>query len=170
MGNIILLATISIIIVSALVRRVPLFETFLEGAREGLGTSISILPALIGLLLGVSMLRASGALELFSQLISPVCSALNIPAEIVPLALMRPVSGSGAMAIVQDVMRQSGVDSFAGRVAAVMMGSSETTFYTIAVYYGSVGIKRTGITLPAALSADFAAFIASSLTVTFLMQ
>lgn len=124
-------------------KRVDVYNALTHGAEEGLTVLLRIVPALVGLLTAVSMFRASGAMEWFSQLFSPVLELLGIPAETAPLLLIRPVSGSGALAVATDLLQTYGPDSYVGRVAAVMLGSTETTFYTIAVYFGSAGIFRT---------------------------
>ena len=146
-------------------RRVDVYGALSRGAEEGLGMLVRIVPALVGLLTAVSMFRASGAMEWFAGLCSPVLEWLGIPPETAPLMLIRPVSGSGALAVGTDLMAAYGPDSYIGRVAAVMLGSNETTFYTIAVYYGSAGIIKTRHTIPAALTADFVGFIASAFAV-----
>ena len=146
-------------------KRVNVYSALTRGAEEGLSVLLHIVPALVGLLSAVSMLRASGAMELLSRLCAPVLDRVGIPTETIPLMLIRPVSGSGALAVASDLMAAHGADSYIGRVAAVMMGSTETTFYTIAVYFGSAGILRTRHTVPAALAADFAGFLAAALTV-----
>ena len=146
-------------------KRVNVYSALTRGAEEGLSVLLHIVPALVGLLSAVSMLRASGAMELLSRLCAPVLDRVGIPTEAIPLMLIRPVSGSGALAVASDLMAAHGADSYIGRVAAVMMGSTETTFYTIAVYFGSAGILRTRHTVPAALAADFAGFLAAALTV-----
>ena len=153
------------IIVFGLFRRVPVFELFLEGAKEGLRTLWNIAPAITGLMFAVSLLRASGATEALCRLLTPLSEAIGFPAEIVPMALLRPVSGSGATALLLSVFADSGPDSFAGRVASVLAGSSETTFYAVAMYYGSIRVKYTRHTLPAALAADFTALVMSVATV-----
>ena len=169
MANSIVVFSVSGILLFGLVKGVNVFDAFLMGAREGMRTAAAILPALTALTLAVSMVRASGCLDAAGQLLAPVIGAVRIPPETVPLMLMRPVSGSGALAVIRDIFAQSGADSFAGRVASVMMGSTETTFYTVAVYFGSVGVKKTGYTVPAALTADLTGMIVAALTVTFLM-
>ena len=143
-------------------RRVDVYAALTDGAAEGLGTLLRILPALTALLPAVSMLRASGALDALAAVLAPVWSALGIPPETVPLLLVRPVSGSGALAAAGDILRANGPDSYPGRVAAVMLGSTETTFYTVAVYFGAAGIHRTRHTIPAALAADAAGFLAAA--------
>lgn len=141
------------------------YEHMLYGAAEGLQLLVSILPALILLLCAVHMLQASGAAAAVSKLLSPVFSWFGIPPETALLVLVRPLSGSAALAVGADLMARYGVDSAIGRTAAVMLGSTETTFYTISVYFGSAGIKKTRYTIPAALFADFVGFFMASWTV-----
>ena len=152
----------------ALCRRVDVFSALTTGAGEGLSVVLRILPPLVALLTAVYMLRASGALELLTELLTPVLTFLGIPPETVGLLLIRPVSGSGALAVGSDIMQTYGPDSTIGRTAAVMLGSTETTFYTVAVYYGAAGIRRTRHTIPAALAADIAGFLAAAWTVRWL--
>ena len=130
---------------------------------------LRILPPLVGLLTAVYMFRASGAMELLAGVLSPVLTRLGIPPETAALLLIRPVSGGGALAIGSDLMAQYGPDSYIGRCAAVMLGSTETTFYTIAVYFGSAGIRRTRHTIPAALIADLTGFMAAAFAVRLLL-
>lgn len=146
-------------------RKVDVYSALTTGAGEGLTVMLRILPSLIGLLTAVSMFRASGALEWLTGLCAPVLERLGIPAELTPLMLIRPVSGSGALGVGSDLIATYGPDSYVARVAAVMLGSTETTFYTIAVYFGAAGIIRTRHTIPAALTADLIGFIASAWTV-----
>ena len=146
-------------------KRVDVYAALTHGAEEGLTVLLRIIPALVGLLTAVSMLRASGAMEWLSDLCAPLLEHLGIPPETIPLMLIRPVSGSGALAVASDLIATQGPDSYAGRVAAVMLGSTETTFYTIAVYFGSAGIIKTRHTIPAALVADLTGFFASALAV-----
>ena len=148
-----------------LVKRVDVYAALTRGAGEGLTVLARIIPSLVGLLTAVSMFRASGAMEWLSALCAPVLTRLGIPPETAPLMLVRPVSGSGALAVGSDLMAAFGPDSYIGRVAAVMLGSTETTFYTIAVYFGAAGIHKTRHTIPAALTADLTGFIASALAV-----
>lgn len=158
-------AVVFFIVVFGLMRGVPVFDTFVAGAKEGFSSSVSILPSLVGLMMAVAMLNASGALDILASFLSPVARVLGLPAQVMPLALIKPVSGSGATAVLVQIFQNNGTESFAGRVAAVMSGSTETTFYAIAVYFGSVGIKKTRHTIPAAITADLTAFIVSALTV-----
>ena len=153
---------------TALRRKENAYELLLTGAAEGLKLLVSILPALILLLTAVHMLKASGAVELFSRLLAPLFSCFGIPPETAMLVLIRPVSGSAALAVGADLMAQYGVDSPVGRTAAVMLGSTETTFYTISVYFGAAGIKKTRYCIPAALFADFVGFFMASLTVRWM--
>lgn len=146
-------------------KRVNVYSALTHGAEEGLTVLVHIIPNLVGLLTAVAMFRASGAMDALSGVFAPVLEALGIPPETAPLMLIRPVSGSGALAVASELMAAHGPDSTVGRVAAVMMGSTETTFYTIAVYFGSAGIVRTRHTVPAALAADFTGFLAAAWTV-----
>jgi len=151
--------------VYALGRKVDVYGALTAGAGEGLRITVRILPALVGLLAAVYMFRASGAMDWFARLLSPALNALGIPPETAALMLVRPVSGSGALAVGSDLIKTCGPDSYLGRVAAVMLGSTETTFYTIAVYFGAAGITRTRYTVPAALTADLAGFAAAAFSV-----
>ena len=148
---------------AALGRRQDVCSAMTEGAAQGLRLLGSILPSLIVLLCGVNMLRASGALDLLSRLLGPACRWIGLPPELLPLMLVRPFSGSAALAVAADLMAQYGVNSTIGRTAAVMLGSSETTFYTVSVYFGATGIHRTRHTIPAALCADLAGFLSAAL-------
>ena len=151
------------------IKKVPVVECFLEGAKDGLTTSAQILPALIALITAVGMFKSSGALDLFTYALRPVANLLHLPQEVIPLAILRPISGSGALVIFQDILQQYGPDSFIGRVASVMQGSTETTFYTIAVYYGATKVQKTRHTLPSALTADIVGFFMSALAVYWLL-
>lgn len=144
------------------VRRVDLWGALTDGAGDGLKVMLRIVPPLIGLLTAVYMLRASGALELLGQLLEPALSAVGVPAETIALLLVRPVSGSAALGVGAELIETYGPDSLVGRTAAVMLGSTETTFYTIAVYFGAAKIAKTRYAVPAALCADAAGFLAAS--------
>ena len=158
----ILLLGISLV---ALKRQEDAYDLLLSGAAEGLKMLLSIVPALVILMTAVSMLRASGAMELLSRLLSPVFSFFGIPPETAPLVLIRPISGSAALAVGSELMASHGVDSQIGRTVAVMLGSTETTFYAISVYFGAAGIRKTRYTVPAALFADFVGFLMASWSV-----
>lgn len=149
----------------ALVRRVPVFSVFTDGARNGARAALHIFPSLVGLITAVTMLRASGLLEQMADVLAPITARLGMPSELVPLVLLRPVSGSGSIAMLQSLFAQCGPDSRAGRIAAVMAGATETTFYTITVYYGAVSVRHTRQTLPAALAADGMCVLMALLTV-----
>lgn len=152
-------------IVFGLVKRVGVFDSFLCGAKDGLHTLYTIAPTLIGLITAVTMLKASGATDMLTEAITPIAERLGFPAEIVPVAILRPISGGGSTALLLNIFKDCGPDSFAGRIVSVMAGSTETTFYAIAVYFGSVGIKRIRHTLISGLLADFTAVVFSVLTV-----
>lgn len=154
----------------ALRKKENAYSLLLEGAQNGLNILISILPPLVFLLTAVYMLRASGAAEIISQVLAPFFSFFGIPPETALLVLIRPISGSAALAVGSELMAQYGVDSLIGRTAAVMLGSTETTFYTISVYFGAAGISKTRYTIPAALFADFTGFLMASLTVRLLYE
>ena len=153
--------------IAALRRKENAYDLLLQGARDGIRLLISIAPALIILLTAVSMLRASGAIDLFSVILAPVFRAFGIPPETAILVLIRPLSGSAALAVGAELMAQYGPDSLIGRTVAVMLGATETTFYTISVYFGAAGIRKTRYTIPAALAADLTGFVAASLTARF---
>ena len=154
---------------AALGKRENAYDRMLSGAGEGLKLLVSIVPALILLLTAVHMLKASGAVELLSRFLAPLFSLFGIPPETAMLVLIRPISGSAALAVGADLMAQYGVDSLVGRTAAVMLGSTETTFYTISVYFGAAGIKKSRYSVPAALLADFTGFFMASLTVKWML-
>ena len=149
----------------ALTRRVDVYAAITDGAQEGLTVLLRILPSLVGLLTAVYMLRASGALEFLEAFLSPVLALIGIPEDLAALLLIRPVSGSAALALGSELMAEHGPDSYIGCIASVMLGSSETTFYTVAVYFGSAGIRRTRYAVPAALIADAVCFISSAFAV-----
>lgn len=144
------------------------YDLLLTGAADGLKLLVTILPALILLLTSVTMLRASGAVELISRWLSPVFGFFGIPPETALLVLIRPISGSAALAVGADLMREYGTDSVIGRTVAVMLGSTETTFYTISVYFGAAKVRKTRYAIPAALFADFVGFFMASWTVRLL--
>ena len=154
---------ILIIVVYGIVEKIKIFDVFLEGAKDGIEIVISIFPTLIGLFVAIGALRSSGILDFIISIVSPILNKINFPTEIMPLALIRPISGSSAIAVATDIMKNYGVDSKFGLMAAVIMGSTETTFYTIAVYTASVGIKKTRFVLVASLIADFVGIFVSVL-------
>ena len=166
--NYIVPALLLITAVLALRKQEDVYDVLLRGGTEGLRILLSIVPTLVMLMTAVTMLRKSGALELLSSWLSPLFSAIGIPPETALLTLIRPVSGSAALAVGSQLMAEYGVDSRIGLTAAVMLGSTETTFYTISVYFGAAGIKKTRYTIPAALIADATGFCVASWTVRLL--
>lgn len=159
---------VALILLFGFAKGVPVFDVFLTGAKEGLRTSLNLLPTLIGLIAAVTMLRASGLLEALCTLLQPLAAAVGVSPELLPLALLRPISGSGASAYTLDLFRQFGPDSETGRIASVLSSSTETTFYAVAVYFGSCGYTRLKHTIPAALLGDMTALVFSVLTVKVL--
>lgn len=159
---------IAFVAVYGCARRVDVYDSLIQGAGDGLGVMVRIVPAMIGLLTAVYMLRASGALELAANALGPLLRLLGIPPETVALLLVRPISGSAALGVGAELISTYGPDSPVGRTAAVMLGSTETTFYTIAVYFSAAGISRTRYAVLAALCADLAGFIAASWSVRLL--
>lgn len=158
-------AFIAIIVMIGLIKKIPVFDAFVDGAKKGLITLYSIIPTLVGLIVAVNMLKASGALDMLCDFISPAAEFLGFPKEIVPMVLLRPVSGSGSTALLNQIYTDSGPDSFAGRVASVLAGSTETTFYAITVYFGATRVKKIRHTMWVALVADFTAAVMAVLTV-----
>lgn len=165
MSDYIVPALLLICALLALHRKENAYSILLSGAAEGLKLLASIVPALVLLLTAVTMLKASGAMQIISTTLAPVFRFFGIPPETALLVLVRPISGSAALAVGAELMAQYGVDSVIGRTVAVMLGSTETTFYTISVYFGAAGIQKTRYTVPAALIADFTGFFMASLTV-----
>jgi spore maturation protein B len=152
----------------ALTRKVKVYPVFVEGAKEGFQVAVRIIPPLVAVVVALGMLRASGAMDGLAALLGPLTARLGIPASVLPLVVVRPLSGGAALGVVADVLRSDGPDSYAGRLASVMAGSTETTFYVLAVYFGAVGITRYRQALPAALLADLAGFAASVLAVRWI--
>lgn len=161
---------IVLILSTGIARRIPVFDEFVVGAGEGLKTCIKVLPALVALMTAVSMLRASGMLELIASAVGPAAHYLGLPPEIVPLALLRPISGSGSLAMLENIYTEYGADSMIGRVSSVLQSSTETTFYTIAVYYGATGVKQTRHTLLSASGGDLTGILLSALTVRLVLS
>lgn len=154
--------TIAGVAMYGLGRGVDVYDALVQGAGGGLEVMLRIFPALVGLMTAVAMLRASGALELAAEVLAPLLDRVGLPAQLLPLMLVRPISGSAALGVGAEPIQTYGPDSQLGRTAAVMLGSTETTFYTIAVYFGAVGITRTRYAVPAALCADLTGFLAAA--------
>ncbi len=142
-------------------KKIPTYEKFVEGGKDGLQIAFSIIPYLVGMLVSISIFRASGALDFFLSVLKPMLQAVGVPAEIVPLALIKPISGTAALGITTDLISTYGPDSFIGRLASTMQGSTDTTFYILTVYFGAVGIKKMGDALKVGLLADLVGIIAS---------
>lgn len=142
-----------------LYKRVPVYESFVEGAKEGFNVAVRIIPYLVAILFAIGMFRASGAMDALVTALNPVLSLIGFPGEVLPMAIVRPLTGSGSAGLVADMINQYGEDSIFVKMAATMFGSTETTFYVIAVYFGAVNIKKTRHAVPAGLTADFAAMI-----------
>lgn len=147
-------------------KKIPTYEAFVEGGKEGIQLAFSLIPFLVGMMVAISIFRASGAMEYFVSFISPALQAIGIPPEIVPLALIRPISGTAALGLTTDLIATYGPDSFIGRLASTMQGSTDTTFYVLTVYFGAVGIKKMGDALKVGLLADVVGFVASIVIVT----
>ena len=167
-SNIAMPLMIIIIVLYGVIERKKVFDIFLEGAKEGIGVVLNIFPTLVGLFVAIGALRSSGIIDLIVNFLTPVLNLVNFPTEILPLALIRPISGSSSIAVATDIMNKFGVDTNIGLMASVIMGSTETTVYTIAVYTGSVGIKKTRFVLWAALIADFVGIVTSVAVCRFL--
>lgn len=152
---------ITIILVHGFIKGVDIYDTFVEGAKEGFNVSLRIMPYLIAIFIAIGCLRGSGALDFTTELLSRPCKLLGLDPELIPLIIMKPISGSGSLAIVKDILSTHGADTFIGRAASTMMGSSETIFYTMAVYFGAIGISKTRHTLLCAMVAHGAGVIAT---------
>lgn len=150
------------------IKQVNVFDAFIIGAKKGFDTSVSIIPYLIAMMVAIGMLRASGFFKLMDQLLAPIMAMIGMPPEVLPLALIRPFSGSASTGLMAELIHQYGGDSLIAKTAATMMGSTETTFYVIAVYFGSAGIRRTRHAIPAGLLADLAGIVASVLVCRYL--
>lgn len=168
MTDLLIPGLLTIVCVFALWKKESAYDLLVEGAADGLKLLKSIVPTLVILMTGISMLRASGAFDLLGQEFAPVFSLFGIPPETAILVLIRPISGSAALAVGAELMAQYGVDSEIGRTVAVMLGSTETTFYTVSVYFGAAGIKKTRYAIPAALIADLVGFLTASWTTRLL--
>ncbi|MRG86450.1 spore maturation protein [Salinibacillus xinjiangensis] len=158
---------ILIVLIAGTIKKVPTYETFVEGGKEGIQMAISLLPFLLGMIVAISIFRASGAMEGLVALISPVLQIMGIPSDIVPLAAVRPISGTAALAVTTDLIKEFGPDSFIGKLASTMQGSTDTTLYILTVYFGAVGIKKMGDALKVGLLADLIGIIASITICTY---
>lgn len=150
-----------IVLLAAFVKKVPVFETFVQGAESGFSTAIKTIPFLVAMLVAVSIFRASGAMHLMAEALSPVLNIIGFPVEVLPHAIMRPLSGGASLGIATDVIKTHGPDSFLGMLVSTMQGSSDTTFYVLALYFGSVGVHRYRYAVATGLTADITTLIAS---------
>ncbi|MBQ9946479.1 MAG: spore maturation protein [Clostridia bacterium] len=160
--NIVLPATVVFTVIYGLIKKLPVFELFIKGAKKALPLTAELLPSLTALSVAVAMLTSSGATKVLSELLSPAARLTGIPEEVLPLCLIAPFSGSGSISVLQEILGSFSPDSYIGRTASVIAGASETTFYAIAVYYSSVGITKTRHTLPSALTADIVSYITAA--------
>ena len=143
------------------IKKVKVYECFVEGAKEGFQIAVRIIPYLVAMLVAIGIFRESGAMDWLATIVSPVTNLFKMPAEVLPMALVRPLSGSGAFGVMSEIIKTHGPDSIVGRMVSVMMGSSETTFYVLAVYFGAIGITRTRQAVPAGIIADIVSVIMS---------
>ncbi len=152
---------VTCIVVYGAVKKVKIYEAFVEGAKEGFNVGVRIIPYLVAMLVAIGVFRAGGAMEILAAILSPVTNLIGMPSEALPMALMRPLSGSGALGVMSEIFKSQGPDSLIGRMVSVMMGSGETTFYVLAVYFGSVGVSKTRQAVPAGIVADIVAILMS---------
>ena len=164
-SNYILPVFVCVVIFFGIYKKVDVFSTFIDGAKKGFDVFLSILPSLTALFLAVEMLKTSGGINILTFVLSPIAKLLNILEEVLPLCILSPVSGGGSLSVYETILSEYGPDSYIGRVSSVMMGSTETTFYAIAVYYGAVGVKKIRHTAICSLCADFTSFILAGITV-----
>lgn len=152
----------------AILRKVPIYESFIEGAKEGFPTAIQLIPHLVAMMVAVSIFRDTGALNFYLQILEPLIAWIHIPSEVLPIGLLRPISGTGALAFVESIMKTYGADSFLGKLASTIQGSTDTTLYVITVYFGAVGIRKSLYALKVGLMADIVGFLASCLICTWM--
>jgi len=154
-------AMIAFIPLYAAWRKVPVYESFVEGAKDGFGTAVGLIPHLVGMMTAISMFRASGAMDLLLAAVRPLFERLGVPGEVVPLGLLRPITGAGSLAYTTDLIKTYGPDSMIGRIASTIQGSTDTTLYVLTVYFGAVGIRRTRYALKVGLFSDLVGFVAA---------
>ncbi|GGF09014.1 spore maturation protein B [Halobacillus andaensis] len=163
-------AIILIILVTATIKRVPAYEVFVEGSKEGIQLAISLLPFLLGMMVSIAIFQASGAMDAVLSIFKPLMMMLGVPEQILPLAMIRPISGTAALSMTTELIRTFGPDSLIGQMASVMQGSTDTTLYIITVYFGAVGIRKMGDALKVGLLADLVGIIASIIIVIILLS
>jgi spore maturation protein B len=162
--------TLALIPLWAIYKKIDIYDTFVDGAKEGFSVGVKIIPYLVGILVAIGMFRASGAIDIIAMGLGPFLNFIGMPADILPLAIIRPLSGSGALGIMTEIAGKYGGDSYMAKLAAVMTGSSETTFYVLAVYFGAVGIKKVRHALIAGLIADFAGIMSALIICRIIFQ
>lgn len=165
-GNMLIPVVVLIIVVIAIIKKVNVYDEFVEGAQEGLGMGISIFPYLIGMIFGINILLKSGILDNIFLILKPIFDIIKIPVEVLPMAIIRPISGNASFAFMIDIIKTYGVDSYLGRIVSVMQGATDTTIYVISLYFGSIGIKNIRYALKAGLFADLVTLIMSVLLVS----
>jgi len=170
LAQLILPLLILFIIAFGLIKKVAVYEEFVEGGKEGFTTAVKIIPYLVAMLFAIAMFRASGAMEILLSMIAPVFSLLGIPAEVLPMAVVRPLTGSGSVGILAELIQTHGADSIIVKIAATMFGSTETTLYVLAVYFGAVNISKTRYAIKAGLIADFSGFLAAVFVCTLMFS
>ncbi|MDI6765797.1 MAG: spore maturation protein [Bacteroidota bacterium] len=154
-------ALIFFIVIYGTIKKVKIYEAFVEGAKEGFNVGVRIIPYLVAMLVAIGIFRAGGAMEILAFVLSPITNLIGMPAEALPMAMMRPLSGSGALGVMSEIINTHGADSLIGRMVSVMMGSGETTFYVLAIYFGSVSIQKTRQAVPAGIIADIVGILMS---------
>lgn len=152
----------------AALRKVPVYETFIDGAKDGFQTAVAIIPHLVGMMTAIGMFRASGALDVMIGAVKPLLERIGVPGEVLPLALLRPITGAGSLAFVTDLIKTEGPDSFVAKIAATIQGSTDTTLYVLTVYFGAVGIRNARYALKVGLFSDFVGFFAAVAVCWFL--
>lgn len=167
LSSLIIPIMVLVIVVYGILKKVDVYDTFIEGSKESFEMALTLFPCLLAMILGVNLFTKSGFLPFLLQWFSPVFEFLKVPSEIFPMALMRPISGSSTLALLNNVFTNYGPDSFIGRLASVIQGSTDTTFYIITLYFGSIGIKKVKYALWAGLFADLAGIVASILITTY---
>lgn len=163
-------ALILFVVAYGAIKKVKIYEAFVEGAKEGFNIGVRIIPFLVAMLVAIGIFRAGGGMDILTTLLSPITSLIGMPAETVPMAFMRPLSGSGALGVMSEIIKTHGADSLIGRMVSVMMGSGETTFYVLAVYFGSVSVSKTRHAVPAGIIADIVGILASVWITSLIFQ
>jgi spore maturation protein B len=161
-------ALIFFIVIYGIIKKVKIYEAFVEGAKEGFNVGVRIIPYLVAMLVAIGVFRAGGAMEILAAILSPITKLIGMPPEALPMAIIRPLSGSGALGVMSDIIKTHGPDSLIGKMVSIMMGSSETTFYVLAVYFGSVGISRTRQAVLGGIIVDIVSVVTSVFLTNFI--